>query len=69
LLLTSLPRRDRSGLHFIILLICFSFTSCGGGGGSPSPTPHSTPRGTYTITVNATSSGITRPISLTLKVQ
>ncbi len=69
LLLTNLPRGRRAALPFIVLLICFTFASCGGGSSSPSPMSHSTPPGTYTITVNATSSGITRPISLTLKVQ
>jgi M6 family metalloprotease-like protein len=71
LLLISLRLNSRRlVLSFALALLAFGLASCGGGGGvgSAPPTPHATPAGTYTVTVNATSSGITRPISLTLKV-
>ena len=58
----------KAGLCSAIVLVCFSFGGCGGGGGS-SPAPRVTPAGTYQITVNASASGVTRPIVLTLKVQ
>jgi hypothetical protein len=67
-LLITLPRIKDRALVPIAFLLCLSFSGCGGGG-STAVTPHGTPPGTYTITVNASSSGIIRPILLTLKVQ
>lgn len=58
----------KAGLCSAVLLVCFSSSSCGGGGGS-GPAPRVTPAGTYQITLNASASGVTHPVVLTLKVQ
>ncbi|HEX4489188.1 MAG TPA: hypothetical protein VH088_23135, partial [Terriglobales bacterium] len=50
-------------------VLCLFLASCGGGGSSGSAAPRVTPPGTYQITVNASASGVSHPIKLTLKVQ
>jgi len=53
------------GLMFLLL-----WAACGGGGGGGGPPPPKpgTPAGTYTLTVTATSGGVSHTTSLTLKV-
>jgi len=52
------------------MLLCVAlWTTCGGEGASPSPPPQTgTPAGTYKLTVTGTTSGISRSVTLTLKV-
>jgi M6 family metalloprotease-like protein len=59
--------RVKTGLSCFVL--CFFLASCGGGGTSAPPAARVTPPGTYEITVNASASGVSHPIQLTLKVQ
>jgi hypothetical protein len=58
----------------LIAVVTFFSTACGGGGSQtnpPTPTTHSvtTPQGTYTLTVTASSGSLTTSRPLTLKVQ
>jgi hypothetical protein len=66
------PRRSLRGMRFLGLITILGLStmwlaSCGGGsGGSTSP---GTPKGSYTITVSATSGSTTVPASFQLVVQ
>ncbi len=71
------PRPKHGVVMLIVLigLVTFSSTACGGGGGQnanpPGPTPHAltTPQGTYTLVVTASSGSVSTSETLTLKVQ
>jgi len=61
------PRRTRTAVAFFLFLLL-----CGCGGGSPNVppvNPNGTPSGTYTVTVTASSGGVSQSIPLTLVVQ
>jgi hypothetical protein len=64
-------RRRRKSLFALVAMTCLAAAfGCGGGGGSGSTPPiPGTPQGTYSITVAATSSGLTHTTSFTLTVQ
>jgi hypothetical protein len=49
------------------LLVALLWVACGGGSNPPTPSK-GTPAGTYSLTVTATSSGVSKPSTLTLKV-
>jgi YVTN family beta-propeller protein len=67
----------RRGSHLLVVLCAMSLLtiiSCGGGGGNsgvtnPPPIETGTPSGTYTVTVIATYSPVTRSIPVSVKVQ
>src|SRR5882672_7841011 len=61
----GLSRRAWAGLAGVVLLAALS-VGCGGGSAS---TPQGTLAGTYTVTVNSTSGGVSHTTVLTLKVQ
>ena len=64
------PRRRRVcvGLAASLVLLAL-WASCGGGGGGGAPPPQTgTPAGTYSLTVAATASGVSRTTTLSLKV-
>jgi hypothetical protein len=60
--------RKRKALLAVLLMVCFA-GSGGCGGGSNTTTIPGTPAGTYTVTVTATSMGITRTGVFTVTVQ
>ncbi len=66
-------RRRRPALPWVVplsatLFVVLLWAACGGGGGA-APTPQTgTPAGTYTLTVTATTSGVSKTTNLTLKV-
>ena len=64
-------RRRRALLCFVLLAVCAAGIACGGGSNNsnPPPNPNATPPGTYTVPVNATLSGQTRSVSVTLVVE
>ncbi len=64
-------RRRRRGAHiFLVVLLCgiLSLTLLHCGGSSIPVAPGGTPTGTYTITVTATSAGVSHPVSFYLTV-
>ena len=61
--------RRQVGFSTAVLILCFTFSSCGGGGSGSSPVSRVTPAGTYQVIVKASTGGITHPVVLTLKVQ
>jgi hypothetical protein len=75
LVLIAIPRRRlRRALRVSLLAGLFAlFAGCGGGGGGSNPPPPpldpGTPRGTYTITITATSGSFTHSTSFQLIVQ
>lgn len=74
LLTTSRRMRSRGGrlLCAAVLGTCLGALGCGGGGGGGGgggPKVQTTPPGTYTLTLTATGSGVTRQSNLTLVVQ
>ncbi|HUU12541.1 MAG TPA: choice-of-anchor D domain-containing protein [Terriglobia bacterium] len=61
-------RRARLGLGGVLLSAAL-WIACGGGGSASAPAPkQGTPPGNYTLTVTATSEGITRSATVTLRV-
>jgi hypothetical protein len=65
------PRRRKAYLGLTVsLLLAGLWVSCGGGGGGGAPPPPQTgtPAGTYSLTITATASGVSRSTTLTLKV-
>src|SRR5229473_2058258 len=71
ILASALRRRSRwrrawVGLAAMLMAVALFF-GCGGGGAPPPP--QGTPSGTYTITVSATSAGVTRATMLSLTVR
>jgi drug/metabolite transporter (DMT)-like permease len=79
LLLPAGYRRLRGRLRWGRLLMwllvifagAFALNGCGGGGGggSTGPTVQKTPPGSYTVTVSATSGGVSHSTNVTLVVQ
>ena len=73
-----LSRRLRNGLRargvaaigLVLLATCLAVSGCGGGGaGGGNKNVQTTPPGTYTLALTATSSGVSRQLNLTLVVQ
>ena len=66
---TVLARRHRAGwmMAAALALVCL-WAGCGGGSSTTSSAPSSTPGGTYSIKVTATSGGLSNTASLTLVV-
>ncbi len=71
ILASALRRRSRWRRAWVglaaMLMAAALFFGCGGGGAPPPP--QGTPSGTYTITVSATSAGVTRATMLSLTVR
>jgi len=69
---TSIIRRQKLPLALLLLGCVALIASCGSGSSSSTPPPQidpGTPAGTYTVTVTATSAGITRTGSFNVTVQ
>ena len=66
--LSSPPRRAWLELVVVLLTVAL-FSGCGGSTAPQIAPPQGTPAGTYQISVNATTSGVTRTTTLTLNVQ
>jgi hypothetical protein len=69
----ALRRRRRMLLPLLALIVAVGFWGCsssGGGGGSKPPPPltHTTPAGTYPISVNVSAYGVQHTVTLTLVV-
>jgi len=77
IVLLSTPRKRRCLSMLLPLLLCaflIAALNCGGGGSSQStstqpPPPPSTPAGSYTVTITATSGNLSHKVTFTLNVQ
>jgi hypothetical protein len=75
LLATPGRRRRKSFVFFVVLVLMMSVMSCGGGGnggggsGGGPQTDAGTPKGTYTVTMNANSGSITQTATVNVTVQ
>jgi sugar lactone lactonase YvrE len=72
LMALAAPRRRRVYASLAVsMLFVLLWAACGGGGGggaAPTPPQTGTPAGTYTLTITAGASGVSRTATLTLKV-
>jgi len=76
LMIPSKDKRGRRAKVLVMLMLAvgiatvLAMAACGGGGGSSTPPPSpGTPKGTYTVTISATSGSVTHSTNVTLVVQ
>ncbi len=76
LMIPSKDKRGRRAKVLVMLMLAvgiatvLAMAACGGGGGSSAPPPSpGTPKGSYTVTISATSGSVTHSTNVTLVVQ